>query len=63
MKIKLTATIGTRISKTVRTAFVKKARKELNMDQSQVMRELIHAYVDGRINVNPVVQSTLGEIK
>jgi hypothetical protein len=63
MKIKLTATIGTRIAKTVRTAFVKKARKELNMDQSQVMRELIHAYVDGRINVNPVVQSTLGETK
>jgi hypothetical protein len=63
MKIRLTATIGTRISKAMRTAFVRKAKKELNMDQSEVLRELVHAYVEERIVVKPVVQSTLGESK
>jgi hypothetical protein len=47
----------------MRTAFVRKAKKELNMDQSEVLRELVHAYVEERIVVKPVVQSTLGESK
>ncbi len=63
MKIKLTASIGTRISKQMRTAFVRKAKKELNMDQSEVLRELVHAYVEERITIIPAVQSTFGESK
>ena len=62
MKIRLTATIGTRISKAMRSAFVRKAKKEANMDQSEVLRELVHAYVEGRVAI-PVVQSTSGESK
>lgn len=63
MKVKLVTTLGTRVTKQVRTAFVRKAKKEMNMGQSEVMRELIHAYVEDRITIKPAVQSNLGESK
>ena len=63
MKTRLTATVGTRISKAMRSAFVRKAKKEENMDQSEVLRELIHAYVEDRAAINRAVQSTSGESK
>ncbi len=53
MKTRLVAYIGTRVSNDVRSAFVKKSRKTDGMDQSDVLRELIHAYIENRITITP----------
>ena len=53
MKTRLVSYLGTRVSSEMRTAFVKKARKTDGMDQSDVLRELIHAYVENRLTIQP----------
>lgn len=61
MRTPLIATVGTRLTKSMRTAFMRKAKKEADKDQSIVLRELIHAYVEDRIIVSPPAPSTTGE--
>lgn len=53
MKTRLVSYLGTRVSSEMRTRFVKKARKTDGMDQSEVLRELIHAYVENRLSIQP----------
>jgi hypothetical protein len=53
VKTKMVAYLGTRVSKDIRSAFVKKARKTEGMDQSDVLRELIHAFVEDRLSITP----------
>lgn len=52
MSVKFEAYIGTRISKDERSSFVKLAKK-LNMDQSEVLRELIQAFIQNRVTITP----------
>ena len=51
MKTRLVSYLGTRVSSEMRSAFVKKARRTDGMDQSDVLRELIHAYVENRLSI------------
>lgn len=55
MKTRLVSYLGTRVSSDTRTQFVKKARKTDGMDQSDVLRELIHAYVENRLSIQPAI--------
>ena len=52
MKTKLTAAVGTRVSRAMRREFVRKAKKETGMGQSDILRALIHAYVEDRIKID-----------
>lgn len=51
MKTNMNATVGTRITKAMRRQFVSKAKKESGMGQSDILRALIHAYVEGRLAI------------
>lgn len=53
MKTKLTAAVATRVSRTMRRDFVRKAKKENGLGQSDILRALIHAYVEDRITITP----------
>jgi len=53
MKTKLTAAVATRVSKAMRREFVRKAKKETGMGQSDILRALIHAYVAGNVAITP----------
>ena len=53
MKTRLVSYLGTRVTKETRSAFIKKARTADGMDQSDILRELIHAYVENRLSVQP----------
>ena len=55
MKTKLTAAVATRVSKAMRRDFVRKAKKETGMGQSDILRALIHAYVEDRIKISYTV--------
>jgi len=59
MKTRLTAIIGTRVSKEMRRAFIRKAKKEANLGQSDILRMMIHAYVDDRLVVRQPKAETL----
>ena len=61
MKTKLTAAVATRVSKAMRKDFIRKAKKETGMGQSDILRALIHAYVDDRIKINraPITESEI----
>lgn len=62
MKIRLPVVVSTRISKAVRREFVRKAKKETSMGQSDILRALIHAYVEGRVTITtPAAQPTATE--
>lgn len=63
MKTRLVSFIGTRVSKDTRTKFVQKARKAEGMDQSDVLRELIHAYIENRITITPSDPKGLNHVK
>lgn len=51
MKEKLTAAVATRVSRAMRRDFVRKAKKETGMGQSDILRALIHAYVAGHVSL------------
>lgn len=52
MSNKFDAYVGTRVTKNDRSAFVKMSKK-INMDQSEVLRELIQAFVENRVTITP----------
>ena len=52
MANKFDAYIGTRVTKSNRSDFVKMSKK-INMDQSEVLRELILAFVENRVTITP----------
>jgi hypothetical protein len=52
MSHKFEVHLGTRVTKTIRSDFVKMSKK-INMDQSEVLRELILAFVENRITIIP----------
>jgi len=53
MKTKLTAAVATRVSKAMRKDFIRKAKKETGLGQSDILRALIHAYVAGNVAITP----------
>lgn len=53
MKQNLTAAVATRVSIPLRKQFIRKAKKEAGMRQSDILRALIHAYVNGNIVIQP----------
>ena len=59
MKTKLTAAVATRVSKSLRREFIRKAKKETGFGQSDILRALIYAYVGGHIKINraPLTES------
>ena len=61
MKTKLTAAVATRVSKAMRRDFVRKAKKETGMGQSDILRALIHAYVGGHINIGNRTETTMAD--
>ena len=65
MKIKDAAYLGTRVSKETRSRFVKKSKSIDGARVSDVLRELIDAFVEGRITVAPktITINLLGESK
>ncbi len=65
MKIKTEAYLGTRISKETRSRFVKKANAIEGAGVSDVLRELIDSFIEGRITVAPktITIDLLGEKK
>ena len=65
MKIRSVAYLGTRVSKETRTNFVKKAKAINGAGVSDVLRELIDAFIEGRITVAPktITINLLGESK
>ena len=54
MKTKLTTAVATRVSKAMRRDFIRKAKKETGLGQSDILRALIHAYVQDRIAVTAI---------
>ena len=51
MKTKLTTAVATRVSKAMRKDFIRKAKKETGLGQSDILRALIHAYVAGHVAI------------
>lgn len=54
--------VGTRITKQMRTAFVKKA-KACDSGPSEVMRDLIIAFVEDRLTITPPAPTLKGIYK
>jgi dTDP-4-dehydrorhamnose 3,5-epimerase-like enzyme len=52
MSIKLEVFLGTRVTKDERSSFVKLSKK-LKMQQSEVLRELIVAFIQNRVTITP----------
>jgi|APGre2960657404_1045060.scaffolds.fasta_scaffold159173_1 hypothetical protein len=52
MSVKLEVFLGARVTKDERSSFVKSAKK-LKMQQSEVLRELIIAFVENRVTITP----------
>lgn len=57
---KLTTSLTVRIAKSLRQKFRAKAKKY--GDPSEVHRELIEAFVDGRLKIEPKSETHLGEL-
>ncbi len=64
MRTRLVAYLGTRVTNEIRSAFVKKAKKIDGADPSDVLRELVAAFVEDRITVTPkTIELKIGETK
>ncbi len=59
MRNRFVTFLGVRVTQDTHTAFVKKARSVKGADRSEVLRELIQAFIEDRITITPAIKEII----